>query len=100
MHAHANTHTCTQPHIEMVINPVSINPSVDPYLAAENFLSTNNLPAYYLDQVAEFIVQNAGEYQGNVGSAQGADPFTGESSAELEMRITVILSSIARCDRS
>ena len=57
---------------------IRVFPTVDPYLAAENFLSTNNLPAYYLDQVAEFIVQNAGEYQGNIGSAQGADPFTGE----------------------
>lgn len=51
----------------------------DPYVAAEDFLGTNNLPAHYLDQVAEFISQNAGEYQGSVGATQGADPFTGES---------------------
>lgn len=52
--------------------------SVDPYVAAEDFLSTNNLPSYYLDQVAEFIVQNAGEYQGAIqGATPLGDPFTG-----------------------
>ena len=50
----------------------------DPFVAAEDFLSTNNLPVYYLDQVAEFIIKNAGDYQGAVESTQG-DPFTGES---------------------
>lgn len=49
----------------------------DPYVAAENFLSVNNLPSYYLDQVAEFIVQNAGEYHGP-SSITAADPFTGK----------------------
>ena len=48
----------------------------DPYVAAEDFLSTNNLPAYYLDQVAEFIVQNAGNY-GGPSSTVDTDPFTG-----------------------
>lgn len=48
----------------------------DPYVAAENFLSVNNLPSYYLDQVAEFIIKNAGEYHGPSSTAP-ADPFTG-----------------------
>ena len=51
---------------------------MDPYLAAEDFLSRNQLPSYYLDQVAEFIMQNAGQYRGQVAQTQG-DPFTGGS---------------------
>ena len=50
--------------------------SADPYVAAMEFLEANGLPEMYLDQVAEFIVQNAGEYQGPVASGP-ADPFTG-----------------------
>lgn len=46
-------------------------------MAAEEFLDTNQLPSYYLDQVAEFIITNAGEYQGGIQTIQG-DPFTGE----------------------
>ena len=53
--------------------------SADPYVAAENFLSVNNLPSYYLDQVAEFIIKNAGEYHGPSSTA-AADPFTGKPS--------------------
>lgn len=49
----------------------------DPYVAAENFLSVNNLPAHYLDEVAQFIIKNAGEYSG-FSSTSGADPFTGK----------------------
>lgn len=49
----------------------------DPYVAAENFLSVNNLPSYYLDQVAEFIIKNAGEYHGP-SSVTATDPFTGK----------------------
>ena len=45
-------------------------------MAAENFLSVNNLPAHYLDEVAQFIIKNAGEYHGPA-SAMAADPFTG-----------------------
>ena len=45
-------------------------------MAAENFLSVNNLPAHYLDEVAQFIIKNAGEYHGST-SAMAADPFTG-----------------------
>jgi phospholipase A-2-activating protein len=52
------------------------NKDTDPYVAAMEFLEANGLPEMYLDQVAEFIVQNAGEYQGPVASGP-ADPFTG-----------------------
>ena len=40
------------------------------------FLEANGLPDMYLDQVAEFIVQNAGEYQGPIAGGP-VDPFTG-----------------------
>ena len=56
--------------------PPSPPPPVDPYVAAEGFLEANHLPSFYLDQVAEFIVQNAGEFSGHLSAAAG-DPFTG-----------------------
>ena len=52
------------------------NNTADPYTAAMEFLQANDLPDMYLDQVAQFIIQNAGEYHGPVDSAP-ADPFTG-----------------------
>jgi phospholipase A-2-activating protein len=52
------------------------NKDTDPYVAAMEFLQANALPETYLDQVADFIVQNAGEYQGPIDSGP-ADPFTG-----------------------
>ena len=42
----------------------------------------NGLPDMYLDQVAEFITQNAGEYQGPVDSGP-TDPFTGITDPSL-----------------
>ena len=51
-------------------------PTADPYAAAMDFLQANGLSDMHLDQVAEFIIQNAGEYQGPVDSGP-ADPFTG-----------------------
>lgn len=48
----------------------------DPFVAAENFLSANDLPAHYLDEVAEFIIKNTGDYHGPADTAV-ADPFTG-----------------------
>ncbi len=58
---------------------------VDPCVAASNFLETNQLPAYYLDQVAEFIIKNAGVFQGQVNSGTG-DPFTGEGEREISVK--------------
>lgn len=60
MHTLTHAHSCT----------------ADPYVAAMEFLQVNGLPDMYLDQVAEFIIQNAGEYQGPIDSAP-ADPLTG-----------------------
>ena len=50
--------------------------SADPYVAAENFLTANDLPAHYLDEVAQFIIKNAGKYRGPPSTGV-TDPFTG-----------------------
>lgn len=60
-----------------MVHHTCIHHAADPYVAAENFLSVNNLPSYYLDQVAEFIIKNAGDYHGP-SSTTAADPFTGK----------------------
>ena len=82
-----NTNQCVN--IELYASPVP----VDPYVAAEEFLETNHLPAYYLDQVAEFIVKNAGEFQGTL-AAEGGDPFTGrcaQSAGSLAEMCAIVL---------
>ncbi|XP_019853296.1 PREDICTED: phospholipase A-2-activating protein-like [Amphimedon queenslandica] len=50
------------------------NKSDDPYVAAEKFLQANNIPSWYLDQVAEFIMTNADVQHKSEGYS---DPFTG-----------------------
>ena len=67
---------------ELTLLPFS--PPADPYVAAEDFLSTNHLPSYYLDQVAEFITTNAGEYHGAMETSHG-DPFTGKGVAAASL---------------
>ena len=67
---------------------VHLSHSADPFVAAENFLSANNLPSYYLDQVAEFIIKNAGEYHGP-SSTTAADPFTGKSTLSLYPQLII-----------
>lgn len=50
------------------------------YEAARKFIEDNELPLTYLDQVANFIVQNTqGATLGQSSSAQGADPWGSES---------------------
>ncbi|XP_053715871.1 phospholipase A-2-activating protein [Synchiropus splendidus] len=53
------------------------NVSEDPWLTAHNFLQKNDLSPMFLDQVANFIIENTKGHV--VGPAQptGADPFTG-----------------------
>lgn len=55
------------------------NVSDDPWLTAHNFLQKNDLSPMFLDQVANFIIENTKGHV--VGPAQpaGGDPFTGES---------------------
>ncbi|KZM19032.1 WD repeat protein Lub1 [Ascochyta rabiei] len=49
------------------------------YEAARKFIEDNELPLTYLDQVANFIVQNTQGATLGQGSAQGADPWGSES---------------------
>uniref|UniRef100_A0A8C4NVB1 Phospholipase A-2-activating protein n=1 Tax=Dicentrarchus labrax TaxID=13489 RepID=A0A8C4NVB1_DICLA len=53
------------------------NVAEDPWLTAHNFLQKNDLSPMFLDQVANFIIQNTKGHE--VGPAQpaGGDPFTG-----------------------
>uniref|UniRef100_A0A1A8L2W5 Phospholipase A2-activating protein n=1 Tax=Nothobranchius pienaari TaxID=704102 RepID=A0A1A8L2W5_9TELE len=55
------------------------NVSDDPWLTAHNFLQKNDLSPMFLDQVANFIIENTKGHV--VGPAQpgGGDPFTGGS---------------------
>lgn len=55
------------------------NVADDPWLAAHNFLQKNDLSPMFLDQVANFIIENTKGHV--VGPAQpaGGDPFTGET---------------------
>jgi phospholipase A-2-activating protein len=58
------------------------NIAEDPWFAAQNFLSKNNLSQLFLDQVANFILDNTKGVTLNQGSGSGAgytDPFTGHS---------------------
>ena len=51
----------------------------NPYTAAQRFLAANDLPMHHLDEVAQFIQQNAsGVTLG--ASSEYVDPFTGASS--------------------
>jgi len=51
------------------------NRTDDPWMAAQQFLWDNNLPQSYLEQTANFIIQNAGAPQG-AAAPRNADPFT------------------------
>ncbi|XP_051923054.1 phospholipase A-2-activating protein [Hippocampus zosterae] len=54
------------------------NVSEDPWLTAHNFLQKNDLSPMFLDQVANFIIENTkGHVLGPAQPAAGGDPFTG-----------------------
>ena len=54
------------------------NISEDPWMAAQKFLNKNNLSQLFLDQVANFIVENTKGVTLGTGSNQAyCDPFTG-----------------------
>lgn len=55
------------------------NVSEDPWLTAHNFLQKNELSPMFLDQVANFIIENTkGHVVGPAQPGAGGDPFTGE----------------------
>ncbi|TPX30514.1 hypothetical protein SmJEL517_g05939 [Synchytrium microbalum] len=52
------------------------NASENPYFAAQQFLETNELSPNFLDQIAQFIIQNAKGVE--IGTDSGpSDPYTG-----------------------
>lgn len=57
------------------------NVAEDPWLTAHNFLQKNDISPMFLDQVANFIIENTKGH--TVGPAQpgNADPFTGRQNA-------------------
>lgn len=59
------------------------NVSEDPWLTAHNFLQKNDLSPMFLDQVANFIIENTKGHV--VGPAQpaGGDPLTGEAKRKM-----------------
>ncbi|GAA5877374.1 hypothetical protein JCM3774_003577 [Rhodotorula dairenensis] len=54
------------------------NANESSYAAAQRFLFANELPLGYIDQIADFIEQNAGGVK--LGSSGNTDPYTGASS--------------------
>ncbi|KAJ1918886.1 WD repeat protein Lub1 [Mycoemilia scoparia] len=52
------------------------NVSENPYMAAQNFINRNELPPYYLDQIANFVMQNTEGAQ-LTQTADFSDPITG-----------------------
>ena len=54
------------------------NTSDDPWHAAQRFIHQNELSQYYLEQVANFIIQNTkGVTLGSAPTESYADPLTG-----------------------
>ncbi|KAM9827561.1 phospholipase A-2-activating protein [Neosynchiropus ocellatus] len=53
------------------------NVSEDPWLTAHNFLQKNDLSPMFLDQVANFIIENTKGHVVGPAPPTGADPFTG-----------------------
>lgn len=58
------------------------NVTDDPWLAAHNFLEKNDLNPMFLDQVANFIVENTKGHTIGPSPATAVDPFTGNQTGE------------------
>ena len=55
------------------------NISEEPWMAAQKFLNKHDLPQAFLDQVANFIIENTKGVTLGMGAQQAyADPFTGQ----------------------
>lgn len=59
------------------------NVSEDPWLTAHNFLQKNDLSPMFLDQVANFIIENTKGHVVGAPQPAGGDPFTGERNASM-----------------
>jgi phospholipase A-2-activating protein len=51
----------------------------DPWLTAHNFLQKNELSPMFLDQVANFIIENTKGHTLGAAAPSAADPFTGRA---------------------
>lgn len=60
------------------------NVSDDPWLAAHNFLQKNDLSPMFLDQVANFIIENTKGHVVGPSQPAGGDPFTGETPWDID----------------
>jgi phospholipase A-2-activating protein len=49
----------------------------NPFVSAQDFIWKHELPQYYLDQIARFIVQNSDQSAANQNAMDIDDPFTG-----------------------
>lgn len=68
------------------------NKSEDPWFAAQAFIHKHNLPQGYLEQVANFIINNSKQGNVSVSSAppEFADPFTGLIYASLHFFVCLL----------
>lgn len=57
------------------------NVTEDPWLTAHNFLQKNDLSPMFLDQVANFIIENTKGHVVGPAPPAGGDPFTGETTS-------------------
>ena len=65
------------------------NISQDPWMAAQTFLTNNNLNTAFLDQVATFIMKNCKGASRSVKQFDGdIDPFTGKIMCLLSVQCT------------
>ncbi|CAG8586266.1 5423_t:CDS:2 [Acaulospora colombiana] len=60
------------------------NANENPYQAAHRFLTKNDLPLSYIDEVANFIDKNTSAVRIGTVSDQYMDPYTGEASAPAQ----------------
>lgn len=59
------------------------NVSEDPWLTAHNFLQKNDLSPMFLDQVANFIIENTKGHVVGPAPPAGGDPLTGETKTRI-----------------
>jgi len=65
------------------------NMTEDPWMTANNFLQKNDLSSVFLDQVANFIVENTKGHVIGPAPAGAIDPFTGKACACVRVCVCV-----------
>uniref|UniRef100_A0A8C7RYT8 Phospholipase A-2-activating protein n=1 Tax=Oncorhynchus mykiss TaxID=8022 RepID=A0A8C7RYT8_ONCMY len=67
------------------------NVTDDPWLTAHNFLQKNELSPMFLDQVANFIIENTKGHTLGAAPPSAADPFTGKATGSTSAIVSSIL---------